>query len=83
MMLSANDLSRLFTSPAGLRNNGGPTLTYALAPDSPAIDAIPLQYCQLKVIFESQSKKYTDQRGYPRPDGNERACDIGAYEYVD
>ncbi len=82
-LLSANDLSRLFVSPVGLRDNHGPTKTYALAPGSPAIDAIPLQYCQLKVIFNSQSRMYTDQRGVRRPDGNERACDIGAYEYVD
>ncbi len=54
-----------------------------LAPGSLAIDAIPLQYCELKVIFNSQSRMYTDQRGFPRPDGNEMACDIGAYEYVE
>jgi len=70
----------LFASPLGPRKNGGPTLTYALASGSPAIDAIPLQYCQLKVIFDSQSRQYTDQRGAKRPQG--KARDIGAYEYV-
>ncbi len=63
-----------------LRNNGGRTKTYALLPGSPAIDAIPLQYCQVKDIFNSQSGMYTDQRGMKRPDENESACDIGAYE---
>ena len=74
-LLSANDLFRLFVSPVGLRNNGGPTATYALAPNSPAIDAIPLANCHINGIT-------TDQRGFPRPDGNERTCDIGAYESV-
>ena len=51
-----------------LRNNGGPTLTYALMKGSPAINAgtnigVPLR----------------DQRGIARPCGNE--VDIGAYEY--
>ena len=67
-----------------LRDNGGSTkphtLTHALFPGSRAIDAIPLQYCQVKDIFNSQSRTYTDQRGMKRPDGNESACDIGAYE---
>jgi hypothetical protein len=64
-----------------LRNNGGPAQTHALLPGSPAIDAIPLQYCQVKSIYNSQSRMYTDQRGMKRPDdGNEQYCDIGAYE---
>ena len=49
-----------------LADNGGPTLTHALLPGSPAIDAAGpacLPY---------------DQRGVPRPQGP--ACDIGAYE---
>jgi len=78
-----NDLSKLFADPARLRNNGGPTMTYALGPGSPAIDAIPLQYCQVQGILNKQSRMYTDQRGMKRPDGNEQFCDIGAYEYVD
>jgi len=67
-----------------LRDNGGSserhTLTLALLPGSPAIDAIPLQYCQVKGIFDSRSHIYTDQRGVKRPGGNENMCDIGAYE---
>ena len=66
-----------------LRDNGGSakphTFTHALLLGSPAIDAIPLRYCQ---DFNSQSRIYTDQRGMKRPDENESACDIGAYEYV-
>jgi hypothetical protein len=51
-----------------LANNGGPTLTMALLPDSPAIDA-----------GDSAAAPPTDQRGAPRPVG--LAADIGAYEY--
>ncbi len=78
--VSVNDLSKLFADPARLRNNGGPTMTYALGPGSPAIDAIPLQYCQVQGILNKQSRIYTDQRGMKRPDENEQFCDIGAYE---
>jgi len=81
--LSVDNLSKLFAAPVGLRNNGGPTKTYALGPDSPAIDAIPLQYCQVQDILNSRSHLYTDQRGVKRPDENEQMCDVGAYEYVD
>ena len=48
-----------------LRNNGGPTLTHALLPGSPAINA-------------GDTTLTTDQRGEPRPAGG--ADDIGAYE---
>ena len=51
-----------------LANNGGPTLTLALMPDSPAIDVIP-----------AAQAPATDQRGYPRPYNT--ASDIGAYEW--
>lgn len=57
--------------PNGLQNNGGPTQTIALQSASSAIDAIPLVDCPS-----------TDQRGVPRPDAGEAACDIGAYEFV-
>ena len=50
-----------------LQNNGGPTQTMALEPDSPAIDQIPLSGCIA-----------TDQRGVSRPQGP--ACDMGAFE---
>jgi hypothetical protein len=50
-----------------LADNGGPTLTHALLPGSPAIDAGSGAHCQA-----------FDQRGIPRPQG--AACDIGAFE---
>jgi CSLREA domain-containing protein len=56
-----------------LQDNGGPTLTHALLPGSPAIDAVVAGICPA-----------TDQRGIPRPqDGNLdglAVCDIGAFE---
>jgi hypothetical protein len=51
-----------------LADNGGPTLTNALLPGSPAIDTGAPHAC-LPV----------DQRGVLRPQG--AGCDIGAYEY--
>ena len=51
-----------------LANNGGPTLTMALLPGSPAIDA-----------GNTSLAPTTDQRGFPRPAG--LAADIGAFEY--
>jgi len=51
-----------------LANNGGPTLTMALLPGSPAIDA-----------GDTSLAPDTDQRGFPRPAG--LAADIGAFEY--
>jgi hypothetical protein len=50
-----------------LAANGGPTLTHALAPNSPARDAADLATCLA-----------TDQRGVIRPQG--AGCDIGAFE---
>jgi hypothetical protein len=49
-----------------LADNGGPTLTHALLPWSVAIDAAG--ECGLE----------TDQRGYPRDDGQ---CDSGSFEF--
>ncbi len=49
-----------------LAANGGPTLTQALAPASPAIGAADQSRCPT-----------VDQRSYPRAAG---ACDIGAYQ---
>jgi hypothetical protein len=65
-----------------LHNNGGPTWTLALRPRSPAIDIVPRQACSITVTDASGHTKTinTDQRGDPRPDGSENACDIGAYE---
>jgi hypothetical protein len=54
--------------PNGLQNNGGPTLTFALEPDSLTVDHIPV----------SASCPAMDQRGVSRPQGP--ACDIGAFE---
>ena len=58
-----------------LKDNGGPTLTHALLPGSPAIDAGDNATCDAE-----------DQRGLGRPfdgDGNGTAiCDIGAFELV-
>lgn len=51
-----------------LADNGGPTLTMALLPGSPAIDAA-----------DPAAAPPTDQRGGSRPAG--AAPDIGAYEY--
>jgi hypothetical protein len=52
-----------------LANNGGATLTHALQPGSPALDAGANASCPA-----------TDQRGLPRPQGPN--CDIGAVERV-
>lgn len=53
-----------------LADNGGPTLTHALRPGSPAVDAGD---CAGGTVL-------VDQRGEPRPQG--AACDIGAFEGV-
>jgi hypothetical protein len=55
-----------------LQDNGGPTMTMAPASGSPVIDAAAAGACPT-----------TDQRGRPRPDNRESACDIGAYEVQD
>ncbi len=55
-----------------LASNGGPTQTMALAPNSPAVNAVPASV--------AGCSGGTDQRGVSRPQGN--ACDIGAYELV-
>ena len=65
-----------------LGNNGGPTQTLALLQGSKAIDAVPLQACSITItdISGHNVTITTDQRGDPRPDGSENACDVGAYE---
>lgn len=52
-----------------LQNNGGTTLTHALLPTSPAINAGDNANCPVN-----------DQRGVSRPQAS--ICDIGAYEFV-
>lgn len=57
-----------------LQDNGGPTWTHAIGPDSPAVDAGSNNDCPA-----------TDQRGRVRPfdgdDDSTAVCDIGPYEY--
>src|SRR5690606_38171707 len=50
-----------------LTDNGGPTLTVALVPGSPAVDAVSPAECPA-----------VDQRDVSRPQG--AACDVGALE---
>ena len=56
---------------AAFRDNGGPTLTYAIAATSPAVNQ---GYAGAPDCTGQQ-----DQRGRTRPAG--WACDLGAYEY--
>lgn len=59
-----------------LTDNGGDTLTHAVLPGSPAIDAVSAVSCTLP----------TDQRGALRPvvqTSAETPCDIGAFEVQD
>lgn len=63
-----NDLPNTDPMLAPINDNGGPTLTHALLPLSPAIDAGD---CSAGTIT-------ADQRGVTRP--QETACDIGAFE---
>ena len=56
-----------------LADNGGPTLTHALSPTSPAIDA---------VTGACPGTSATDQRGFSRPGFGSAICDIGAYEFT-
>jgi hypothetical protein len=68
-------------TPVGLastapQDNGCPTPTIALLPNSPAVDAIPAATC----TDTNNNPLTTDQRGITRPQG--AACDIGAFELV-
>lgn len=60
-----------------LSENGGQSLTHALNPFGPAVDAIPAIFCSLM----------TDQTGKLRPiDGNDDGtadCDVGAFENLE
>ena len=66
-LTEATDLPNADPLLGPLQHNGGPTLTHALLPGSPAIDA-----------GEDAAAPATDQRGVPRPQG--ARSDIGAYE---
>jgi len=57
-----------------LQNNGGPTETQALLPDSPAIDVGNNVGCAATTV------NGIDQRGVSRPQG--LACDLGAFELI-
>lgn len=63
-----------------LANNGGPTLTHALPPGSPAIDRAPNNACTAAPVGG------VDQRGLPRNSNgaggsSPNECDIGAFEF--
>ena len=55
-----------------LADNGGPTLTHALANNSPAINTGNNAICP-----------DADQRGEPRPANGANSCDVGAFEAPD
>ncbi len=71
---TTGDLVNVAANLGPLANNGGPTLTHALNPGSPAIDAgdpgVPGS--------GGTACEATDQRGITRPQGPR--CDIGAFE---
>lgn len=78
--LWASDLLEgdLLLSP--LADNGGPTWTIALQAGSPAVDAIPVEYCVWDDDGDPNTPPVpllTDQRGAPRTG----PCDIGAFEF--
>jgi hypothetical protein len=79
---SVNDLTGVFGPHPQLQKNGGltPTLALLLDPQNPALNVIPLTSCQIKEIYDTNLRVYTDQRGMPRLGKNKQSCDIGAYE---
>jgi hypothetical protein len=87
--LSSDDLRKLFVETVRLQDHDGTTKTLALAPDSPAVNQIPLHACYVTVptvknplgthVFQ-QYTITTDQRGVHRPGRGKGKCDIGAYE---
>ncbi|MCP4415621.1 MAG: hypothetical protein GY805_03300 [Chloroflexi bacterium] len=64
-LVAAGDLPNENPLLGPLQNNGGPTLTHALLPGSPAIDSGSSTHCPS-----------IDQRGWSR----DSLCDIGSYE---
>jgi len=71
---SNGDLTNVDPQLGPLQNNGGFSLTHALLPGSPAIDAGNPAGC----TDQDGNLLTTDQRGVARPQG--AACDIGAFE---
>jgi predicted outer membrane repeat protein len=63
-----------------LQDNGGPTQTIALLPANPAIGNIPLNTTASANSQQVTLCPGTDQRGDPRPDPGDQACDSGAFE---
>lgn len=61
-----------------LRFNGGPTWTMLPSPESPLVDAIPIDECVWEGENEGDLEYSFDQRGVQRPQWD--ACDIGAAE---
>jgi len=77
---SVNNSTTLHLDPLGLQNNGGPTNTIALEPNSQAVDFIPIANCTDQSL-PTPLPLTTDQRGFPRPDpDNPDFCDAGAFE---
>jgi hypothetical protein len=74
--LNDRNMTDPLLDPAGLQDNGGPPLTIALQPSSPARDAVRHNACPPPA---------TDQRGFLRPahgeNGTGARCDIGAFEF--
>src|SRR5262249_30039488 len=69
-LLDPSDLTDTDPMLGPLQDNCGPTMTLALLPGSPAIDA----------GSPSCPPPSVDQRGTPRPQPSGGRCDIGAYE---
>jgi len=61
-----------------LQDNGGSTMTHAIAPTSVMINGAD---ATLGCVDQYANPLVTDQRGKPRVFGH--ACDIGAFEYTD
>jgi len=74
IVAAATDLVQIDSALDPLQDNGGPTLTHAPLPGSPAIDA----GSQDLPGSGGDACEAADQRGVGRPQGS--ACDIGAYE---
>jgi predicted outer membrane repeat protein len=77
---SVDNSTMLNLDPAGLADNGGPTDTIALEPNSQAVEFIPVADCTDQST-PTPIALTDDQRGEPRPDpGNPNFCSAGAFE---